>query len=188
MLFRSDLNAGGVANNIRIWFSVPRDEDNVKPSNYNIYFSDKEFQKDFDTENLPEGMYMVNIESGSASVGNQFEYILIHESLNFNSQYYVAVSALDRAGNMSEMSDVVSVETTENHAPYFEPADAIEVTLAKHENKTFKVNATDPDFHPVSVSIDTDESKVISFKKNSDGTFDIRVDAKKGEGDRKSVV
>lgn len=72
--------------------------------------------------------------------------------LEFSSLYYVAIMAIDYAGNYSELSPIKTVTTGDNASPQIEIVQEIEKPLKVHAHEEIQVqlSITDPDGHAIS--------------------------------------
>ncbi|MCG8581500.1 MAG: S8 family serine peptidase [Bacteroidales bacterium] len=104
----NDFNDAGVSGTFAYFkWTVPVDGDDENPRYFKLYYS-----TETNTENWTDNAEQIRINS-TANAGDQFSYEL--KSLEPNTTYNVAVSAIDRWGNESELSDVINVTT--NNGP-----------------------------------------------------------------------
>ena len=130
---------------IRFSLTVPADDNGKKANGVNIYYSTEPFSettlipyKKFSTEDLQAGDTMEGILKG----------------LQFETKYYLACKAYDAIGNLSELSNTVTVTTGKNHAPTVATDDPKDFTLKSHETRWLTFRYTESDGHGVHASLE----------------------------------
>lgn len=141
--------AEGRSNFIDFSFSVPADPDDVVPAYVTLHYSTSPFDvaDSIAVNGLPA--YHVTLEdvevneTVSATLGG----------LDFDTRYYLSISASDFAGNRSPLHSLVEATTGSNSAPVLEPGDDMDVTLRYLDTLVIEVAANDPDGHSISAHI-----------------------------------
>lgn len=145
----SDLEIEGRGNNIDCTFTVPSTPD--EKSAYGVLFL---YSND-----------RAKLESASATESNEVgtTAFILEESagetvtctirgLNFETPYYVKAYAYSYGRNYSEVTEILPVSTTENHAPTVSIGYEGDILIPSFETLTIPVNVTDPDGHEFEVS------------------------------------
>ena len=134
------------SNNVRFNVAVPSDPDDGKPNSIYIYYSttdftsvDKAMYGMFYTEDLGVG----DILSGTVT------------GLEFNTEYYVAASACDLAGNRSGLTKRVRVTTGGNSAPVITAKTPVSFSIKAHESAVAEFAITEPDGHFYSLELES---------------------------------
>ena len=146
------------ANNVTLSWTVPSDEDDTKPSYYNVYYSKQQFDKDIDRKNLPEGISSKNFAAGSENVGETMSVELAFDE--FSTTYYVAVDATDMARNLSELSDIITVTTADNNLPEITPVSETDMTIENYQQAQLEFSVIDPDGHTMTYSVEPSSQAV----------------------------
>lgn len=143
----SYLEAEVQSNTIHFTADVPADPDNTTAYYYNVYYSTSQFTAD----NLSGTERFRSTVNDAEDVGDGHKRFSL-KGLEFNTQYYYAVSASDFAGNESPLTDVRNVTTGNNNPPVIS-ADSDEPLVAgSYGEFTRTYTATDPDGHAVTLS------------------------------------
>lgn len=140
----ADLRGEAKANIITLKWSVPSDPDDGKAVEFRI-FHGKSSSIDSEKDDY------VTVSAGSRSAGDGMEYVF--DGLEFSTDYYFAVQALDISSLKSELSDIIKVSSLKNNPPVFEMPRGESITLKAHESGILTFSLRDPDGHPVSVEI-----------------------------------
>lgn len=124
----TDLAVETKGRNLLLTWTVPADEDDLKPGFFNVYYSTTEFSNDFDRAAKPEHIQTVRV-SNLLEANESTSYLL--SGLNAGTKYYVTIDAQDNSKNASTMHEVLNATTADNNAPVIdnEPLD-LEVRYA----------------------------------------------------------
>ena len=141
----TSLKASAKSNNIYISVKVPKDSDDGTPQSILIYYSESRITK-------TEGLSFASFYTSGLKAGETLEGVI--RGLDFDKNYYMVAVACDLAGNMSGMSNQVSVFTTSNNSPVIKVLDGLEATLKPHERVTLRFEVTDEDDHFVHSDLD----------------------------------
>lgn len=131
------LQATSIANNVDIKVTVPKDDDDTTPSSIIVYYSKNDFTS-------PEGQEFALFYVGSLKVGATLEGTI--PGLDFNTKYYLAAQAKDLAGNVSKMTDRITVETGSNIIPRLSPRNQ-SIEFKGHENPNLQYTITNQARH-----------------------------------------
>lgn len=144
------------SNIMSLTVDVPSDEDDGEATFLQVYYSTSEFSS-VDYDNIPSNINAMEYEIrelANATEGDPSSKIINIGNLDFDQKYYVAISASDRAGNVSELSSVKSVTTGPNHAPEINiPEEYRDFILKSYASAEVAVNITDPDGHTVTAEV-----------------------------------
>lgn len=140
--------SGSVRSNVvKLKWNVTADLDDGKAAGFNVYYR-KSSVKGININNLPGDVLIRSVITGDLNVGDPIEIEI--DDLDFESQYYFAVSAFDFSSNFSALSNEFTVATLKNTAPVIEALNGTEITLAAHETVVLHFNISDPDGHAIS--------------------------------------
>ena len=137
------------ANIIYFSFSVPSDEDNIVPSTAKVYYSTSEF--DITDSLAVEELPSLSMTLGNVSVGDKVSGSVT--GLEFETDYWVSVAVSDVARNRSALVEPVHLRTLTNNAPYFEPAEDIDMTVKQPNVVTLDLVVKDDDGHTLTPSV-----------------------------------
>ena len=138
------------SNNITLTWNVTSDPDDNKAWGYRIVASKN--KADFAAlkpGSLPEGTPYVEVLTESLKVGETMSGTL--EGLDFDADYYIAVSAFDFRRNYSAFSPVLDVKTEGNNAPVVTTSYDGDFKVKSHETLVIDYKIVDPDGHKVKV-------------------------------------
>lgn len=141
----SGLSAKTQSNNLHFQITIPEDKDDGVPSAIKLYYSTKTFSSI--SSDLMFALFYLDKESA----GDKLEGNLL--GLEFNTHYYVAAAAVDLAGNLSGLTEMVSVTTGSNSVPVIEALGATSLTIKAHETGKMPFQVSDPDGHFYSIDL-----------------------------------
>lgn len=166
----SYLEAEVQSNTIHFTADVPADPDNTTAYYYNVYYSTSAFT----AGNLSGTERFRATVNDAEDVGNGHKRFSL-KGLEFNTQYYYAVSASDFAGNESPLTDVKSITTGNNNPPVIS-ADSDEPLVAgSYGEFTRTYTATDPDGHAVTLSCTLTGNSGVSSVQVADNIVKITI-------------
>ena len=145
---------------VGISWTVPADADDTKAEGVMVLFGTRQSSVSKSTpKKLESGVTMLDFKTGAASAGDKLGGSL--GTLSFSTTYYVAVYAYDRSGNYSEVSEIKSVTTPDNHAPIIrnQPGNVILYGVGTGMNISLSTMFEDPD---------GDELDIVPSAKNQD--------------------
>ena len=165
------------SNIMSLTVDVPSDEDDGEATFFLVYYSTSEFSS-VDYDNIPSNITAMEYkitDLANATEGDSGSKIINVGNLDFDQKYYVAVSASDRAKNISELSAVKSVTTGSNHAPEINfPEGYRDFILKSYASAEIAVDITDPDGHTVTAEVVCDNGKKLQSEL-IDGVFMVYV-------------
>lgn len=122
-------------------------ETGESPFSYNIYYSENEFSAS-------------DLASVSKRETNStLSFVL--DNLELGNTYYIRVEAVGVNGEKSELSDMITCHTGQNHPPILIPLTETDFTMKSHETKTMKFKMYDEDEHKLTYGIYSAEFKSI---------------------------
>ena len=139
------------SNKVNLKWEVPQDQDDGKPAGFNVYLR-KSSLTGINVTNPPSNVLIRNFAIGNKNVGDTFEATV--EGLDFETQYYIAVSAYDISGNLSPLSSQINVTTKINNPPVITTSDATSFEVKAHQTHIIRFIGTDPDNHEITWSLD----------------------------------
>lgn len=146
------------SNIVDMTVGVPSDADDGNATGLYVCYSEKSFSE-VDFSNIPSDItvleYNVN-ELESVGEDPLLKRISV-QHLEFDTDYYFAAAAFDRAKNVSGISEVVKVTTGQNNPPVItiKPEDK-KFAVRPNETRVLKIAVYDPDGHAVEYSMDSD--------------------------------
>lgn len=157
------------SNNVTLTWNVTSDPDDNKAWGYRIVASKN--KSDFATlkpGSLPDGTTYVDVLTGSLKVGDTMSGTL--EDLDFEADYYVAVSAFDFRRNYSAFSPVLDAKTEGNNAPVVTTLYDGDFKVKSHETLEIDYKIVDPDGHKINVEY-TNASEADGLMALEEDTF-----------------
>lgn len=158
---------------------LPDDEDDAAPYFVRTYYSLDDFSS---TSGID--FFEVPLEHG-VRAGDK---VAVKGMLSgFDATYVVKYTALDLAGNESELSEPVLVDAGPNSAPVITPLDGVDTVLKVYETVHMNFMAYDPDGHSLKAEVmdapgasviavnDTIYRVTISGEKAGSGTFGMKL-------------
>ena len=133
-----------VGNAVQLSFTVPEDSEEPAPDEDGVgLLRVNGLELRYSTEPITEDnfgdAFIAQIElDGPPEAGQEIEVTI--ENLSYNETYYFAVRSVDRFGNISAISNVVSAETGD--APFSVDPTAFDITLASGEQTSRDLTIT----------------------------------------------
>lgn len=166
----SHLEAEVQSNTIHFTADVPADPDNTTAYYYNVYYSTSQF-----SSSNPSGTEKFRATVKEAEdTGNGLKRFSL-KGLEFNTRYYYAVSASDFAGNESPLTDVESITTGSNTAPYIESDTEDPLVAGSYGTFSKTYTAVDPDGHTTTLSCTLTGNSGVTAEQVSENTVKITV-------------
>ncbi len=168
------------ANNLFFTVDVPADPDNTTAYYYNVYYGTSRFSE----SDLSDAELFRTTVKDAEDAGDGLRSFVLR-GLEFNADYYYAISASDFAGNESAISSVREISTTSNSAPAIE-ADTDEPLVAKaYGSYSRTYTATDPDGHSVELSCTLTGNPGVTSEQLAENVVKVTVNgASASEGTR----
>ena len=163
---------------VDISWTVPVDPDETKAIGVRVFFSTNESAVRSSTAKSPAtGVTVLNFLTGTANAGDKLSNTL--GTLSYSTTYYVAVYAYDRSGNFSEVSEIKSITTPDNHAPVIkkQPDGIILYGPGTGSNLSVVEIFQDPDGDPMTITSTAVNQNIATVSMQ--GTS-IRIRANKG--------
>lgn len=150
------------SNIIELTIGVPSDTDDGHASHIHVFYSKTPFSS-IDFDNIPSDITEIsyNVQDMENAGDDPMVKRVLLTDLDFSATYYIAAAASDRAKNMSELSEVESVTTGENHAPVIEiSSEDKDFIVRTHETKVLNIPVYDPDGHSIEYDLNSDAKKI----------------------------
>ncbi len=139
---------------------------------YNIFCS----KNDLSNYNPEEGnIEPIFVAGESYKVGDVITYTLTN--LDFNTNYYIRIQAINIFKTGSALSPQVKVLTQDNLPPVITPGDDITTTLKSFETATYTFTISDPENGEINYTLDDNSGAVSVRRKNN--TLTVTIEAPK---------
>lgn len=146
-----NLKGSAKSNILSLNWTVPRDDDDGKPSGFKVFIR-KRSLSGINLINPPADVITRTFAIGDKTVGATFEATV--DDLEFETKYYIAVTAYDVSGNTSELSSQINLTTEINNPPIITTSDETTFEVKAHEVRTIKFEGSDPDGHDIEWKLD----------------------------------
>lgn len=167
----ADLTVTGLGNSVDLEWTVPADEDGKPAYGYLIlYGNDRADVESASATNYSNVDYDVCVPGLQA--GEKVAYTV--KGLEFESEYHVKVIAYSYGRNFSAPTKVMTVSTTENHAPVVSSSVEDEVVLLSSETVNIDITISDPDRHEVRCEFDAGSDAAV-LNSMPDGSFRLTI-------------
>ena len=167
--------AEGRGGSISFSWNVGADENGKSAYGYLLLASKK--ASDFEGLNLrklPESMKSSIVMVGNLNKGDDISGYV--DYLDFESDYYVAITGFDYGRAYAELSEIKKVTTTINNAPIVEAVTELPWEVPSSRTFTAKVHIYDPDNHDINVVFTPDQRlKSVKSSLNADGFYYLSV-------------
>lgn len=166
-----DLEASGRGNNIDLTWTATADEDGKAAYGYFIIYGKDKAKVEAAT---PSSLVGVDYKAcvPEVSAGEKVEFAV--SGIEFEAKYYVKMLAYSYGRNYSASTDVLSAETTVNHAPVIELQYEEELELMSAQTLNIPVRIYDPDSHKIEVKHEK-ASDAESLMQNPDGGWRLTI-------------
>ena len=179
-------------NSIELSWTVPADADDTKAAGIRILYGTSLGGVQSSTpSSIRAGVSVLDYQTGSTDAGGRLSKTI--SALRYSTSYYFAAYAFDRSGNYSEVSEIKSITTPDNHAPTLlsEPEG---ILLYGGGSSTTISPATmfrDPDGDALSYAVSIDNKDIITcsylggsyrLRASKPGSVAITIEA--GDGDK----
>ncbi len=132
----ADFEAEAFGDNVVYEFTVPEGN----PKAFYFLYSDKKITKESYGSAVFSRVELTDYPSGSVYNGH-------HSTGRFGDKLYVGVLMIGEEGEVSELSDVVEVQTSKNTAPTIEALDGTELTVYNNRVEKFRFKVVDAEQH-----------------------------------------
>ena len=182
----NSIQSGNVVSNfITLTWKVTPDADDIKAYSYNVYASkDRSLLENLDPVNIPAQVLHKNVAVDRLEVGDDIS--VTFENLDFDTDYYFRVGAIDYAGNRSELSQISSFRTLANNPPVITSEQGTDIRLQSFETLSFTVEIKDPDGHGYKTSVESN-SDAFSFISTPQGV-NVTIEALKADPGKYSAT
>ena len=163
------------ANTVSFLIDLPADEDDRFAYYYDIYFHSEEI-----TEANKDLARKFRIAIDGLSNIDGFKNAVV-KGLDFDTEYHWAVTAVDYAGNESEIASKGTCKTGPNAKPVISVSDDAEIVLGATEEFSCVFTYSDPDGHAVTASFATTAQSGVEYSEISEGVAVVRISAADSE-------
>jgi hypothetical protein len=163
----TDLQASGRGNNIDLTWTATQDEDGKAAYGYLVIYGADRNNVQSATPNELNGVAFTTCVPG-VTAGEKVEFTV--SKTEFEQKYYLKVLAYSYGRSYSAATEVLSVQTTENHAPEIILHHEGDIALMSSETLTIPFEVFDPDGHEIFMEYDPG-SPAESIMPNTDGTM-----------------
>ncbi len=161
------------SNAVTLDFKVTSDPDDKKAFGFMaLAAKDEAALKDLDFKNLPSNVVSASVLTEDRKVGDEISVSV--KGLEFETSYFVAVSAFDYNRNFSALSPIYNVVTERNNAPVIATDQQGILKVKAHETVQVTFDISDPDGHEFNVTCDAG-SKSAEWKSGLDGNYILTV-------------
>lgn len=164
---------GSVQSNVvNLSWTIPSDPDDGKPSGFNVFIR-KSSLTGINVKTPPADVEVRSFSTGQLNVGDPFEAVV--EGLDFDTQYYFAVTAFDFSGNSSSLSPQITRTTLSNQPPVITVTDSTDVSLRAYQSASLRFSGSDPDNHEVWWSIEPSSPTGVTFVDLGKGQVQVTI-------------
>lgn len=150
-------------------YIVPEENNGVNSKYVDLYWSETPFDK------FTDGMNKITVPVGRKTAGDTLVFTL--DKLAQNTTYYISVEGVDPFGYTSEMTENISISTSDNLPPAIEALDGTQHTYRQHEWAKLRFRITDPENSIADVTY-MNATDGDTFSKEDD-LYYLVIDAKK---------
>ncbi|MGN1211744.1 MAG: S8 family serine peptidase, partial [Candidatus Cryptobacteroides sp.] len=165
----SQISYSVISNTVTITADVPTDDGGTTDAYYyHVYYSTSPFDSSDLTSASKATFVIGKLETAEGSLR---KFML--KGLDFDTTYYLAVSAGDFAGNESDITEVTTIKTGENTAPVLEALFESPVTVKASEKKVLSLTVFDADGHDVTVTTSDKTGNITVSQEGANITITI---------------
>ena len=171
----SDFSLKAIRKSIEISISIPADKDDGKAKSIRcLYGKDAAALRNSTPSKRADGVIFKEIRVGSEEAGQSVTRTI--EGLDYSTTYYFALYASDLSRNWSEVSEIKSVRTADNHAPAVvsEPEGVLLYGVGVTSNLEMRDVFSDEDGDDFTLSAEIDDNVIARVDKFSDTGFRVR--------------
>lgn len=142
----ADYSLTAVRKTVDVAWKVPADEDETKAFGARIlYGTDEAAVRTGSIASVPAGVTVLDSRTDDKAAGDIIKETI--PDLKYSTTYYFALYAYDRSGNFSEVSEIKSVRTPDNHAPVLKAEQEGIILYGSGSGKTLALSSmfSDPD-------------------------------------------
>ena len=165
-----NITGDAASNNINLEWIIPSDADDGKTAKFNIYYRKTSFST-ATIHNIPQDVVLSTVFTRNLQAGEKIRTTI--SSLDFETKYYIRISALDYSNNSSPLSKEITVTTPKNNPPVITALNGTSVSMKSHESKTLSFRIQEPDSHAYTWSFEKGTLSVLVSE--SAGTVNIQI-------------
>jgi subtilisin family serine protease len=164
---------GSVQSNVvSLSWTIPTDPDDGKPSGFNVFIR-KSSLSGINVKTPPSDVEVRSFPIGQLNAGDTFEAMI--DGLDFDTQYYFAVTAFDFSGNNSSLSPQITRTTLSNNPPVITVMDSTNVSLRAYQSAVLRFSGVDPDNHEVWWRMEPSFSTGVTLVDMGEGQVQITI-------------
>ena len=166
----SSYTAEAKSNSVVFKWKVTNDQDDRKAYAYVLMASvNASSLENPNYSSLPSDVISSIVLTGNANVGDELEGSI--EGLEFSTPYHVTLAGFDYNKNYSQIAEIKSITTGENHAPVISTEYDGNYEIRSHDVLSVPFEITDPDGHSVEISLFPGSDAVKGEKNPVSGKF-----------------
>jgi hypothetical protein len=173
----TDLQASGRGNNLDLTWTATKDEDGKSAYGYLVIYGADKNKVQAATPNALDGVGFATCVSEVAP-GEKVEFTVTRTE--FQQKYYIKMLAYSYGRSYSAATDLLSANTTENHAPQITINYEGEISILSSQSVNVPITIVDPDDHEVEIAHKSG-SDAETFERNIDGNWRLVIDGSKAD-------
>lgn len=173
----TDLQASGRGNNLDLTWTATKDEDGKSAYGYLVIYGADKNKVQAATPNALDGVGFATCVPEVAP-GEKVEFTVTRTE--FQQKYYIKMLAYSYGRSYSAATDLLSANTTENHAPQITINYEGEISILSSQSVNVPITIVDPDDHEVEIAHKSG-SDAETFERNIDGNWRLVIDGAKAD-------
>ena len=173
----TDLQASGRGNNLDLTWTATKDEDGKSAYGYLVIYGADKNKVQAATPNALDGVGFATCVPEVAP-GEKVEFTVTRTE--FQQKYYIKMLAYSYGRSYSAATDLLSANTTENHAPQITINYEGEISILSSQSVNVPITIVDPDDHEVEI-VHKSGSEAENFERNIDGNWRLVIDGAKAD-------
>ena len=173
----TDLQASGRGNNLDLTWTATKDEDGKSAYGYLVIYGADKNKVQAATPNALDGVGFATCVPEVAP-GEKVEFTVTRTE--FQQKYYIKMLAYSYGRSYSAATDLLSANTTENHAPQITINYEGEISILSSQSVNVPITIVDPDDHEVEIAHKSG-SDAETFERNIDGNWRLVIDGAQAE-------
>ena len=173
----TDLQAVGRGNNLDLTWTATKDEDGKSAYGYLVIYDADENKVQAASPNALDGVGFTTCVPEVAA-GEKVEFTVTRTE--FQQKYYVKMFAYSYGRNYSSATDLLTANTTENHAPQITINYEGEISILSSQTVNVPISIVDPDDHEVEIEHKSG-SGAETFERNIDGNWRLVINGAEAE-------
>ncbi len=168
----SDLSAEGKRNTVVLSFRASADPDDGAASKYAVYYgTDRSLLEALDMASVPDGVSVAFVYPDEADAGEMTQAVI--SGLSYGTEYFFRLAAVDKTGERSELSAIVSAKTENNKPPVISTDYTGDYKVKRNASLSVSFSISDPEGHSFSVETDGGSKAAMFFRQTEGYRLDI---------------